>query len=198
MASARTTRRRALALAVLLTAAGVDSARADAADDRRALVMLRVLAYDTHLDERVGDEVRFVVVYGDGEAGAAEARRWTTAFGNIHKIKVGGRPVVVTTVKFESPAALTRTLRGMRAAALVSCDGLGKAIAPPALAAITRASRVLSFATREVDVVKGLAVGIVHGDNRDEIVVNLSATAAEGVKFDAGLLQLARSVEPAR
>jgi len=198
MVSARTARRRAIPLAVLLTAAAANSASADAADDRRALVMLRVLAYDTHLADRIGDEVRFVVVYGDGEDGAAEARRWTTAFGNVRKIKVAGHTVVVTAVKFESPAALTRTLSGLRAAALLSCDGLGKSIAAPALASITRARRVLSFATREGDVVKGLAVGIVRGDDRDEIVVNLTAIAAEGVKFDAGLLQLARSVKEAR
>jgi len=35
----------------------------------------------------------------------------------------------------------------------------------------------------------------VPGKQRDEIVVNLAAARAEGVKFDAGLLQLAREVK---
>lgn len=68
--------RRTLALSALLFAMlGVAVAAADA--------------------DRVKDEARFVIVYSDGEAGAAGARRWTTAFANIRKIKVTGRPVAV-------------------------------------------------------------------------------------------------------
>lgn len=196
MGSGRATRRGALALALLLSALGSESASADPADDRRALILLRVLAYDTQLDERVDGEIRFVVLYGDGADAAAEARRWVTAFGNVRKIKVAGRPVSVAAVKFESPAELGRTLRRLRPAALVSCAGLG--ISAPALATITRSNHVLSFATREADVVKGIAVGVVRREGRDEIIVNLTATAAEGVKFDAGLLQLARAVKESR
>jgi uncharacterized protein DUF4154 len=197
MASRRVPLRRTLMLGALLVACSVAAAGADAGDDWRALVMLRALAYDTHLDDRVGDEVRLVIVYADGP-GTAEARRWTTAFTNVRKIKVAGRPVAVTAYKFESEAALRGTLRELHAAAVVACEGLARAIPVPALAAITRSHRVLSFSTRESDVIHGLAVGIVKGATRDEIVVNVAAAAAEGVKFDAGLLQLARSVEEAR
>jgi YfiR/HmsC-like len=199
MGSAPVARWRTLTLAALLVAVGrVASARADVSDDRRALVMLRVLAYDNHLEQRIGDEVRVVIVYPTGDDGADEGKRWTQAFANIRKLKVGGRPVVVTAHKFETAKLLGRALHDLRAAALVSCDGLGRSIAVPDLAAVTRANRVLSFSTRESDVVKGLAVGIIPGTARDEIVVNVDAAAAEGVKFDAGLLQLARKVEVAR
>jgi YfiR/HmsC-like len=190
---------RTLTLTILLIAvARVASASADASDDRRALVMLRALAYDDHLDQRIGDEVRIVIVYPVGDDGVAESRRWTQAFANVHKLKVDGRPVVVTAHKFETAKLLGRALQDVHAAALVACAGLGKAIAMIDLAAITRAQRVLSFSTRESDVVNGLAIGIVPGATRDEIVVNLEAAAAEGVKFDAGLLQLARKARAAR
>lgn len=192
-------RMRTLTLAVLLITAGwVGAARADVADDRRALVVLRALAYDNYLDRRTGDDVRIVIVYPVGDDGAAEGRRWSQAFANVRKLKVDGRPVVVTAHKFESAKLLDRTLRDLHAAALVSCDGLGKAIAIADLAGVTRANRVLSFSTREADVLRGLSVGIVHGAQRDEIVVNLAAATAEGVKFDAGLLQLALVVEGTR
>lgn len=199
MGSVPVARWRMLTLAALLITVGrVASASADGSDDRRALVMLRVLAYDNHLDQRIGDEVRIVIVYPVGDEGVAEGRRWTQAFANIRKLKVSGRPVVVTAHKFETAKQLGRTLHDLRAAALVSCDGLGGAIAVAELAAVTRASSVLSFSTRESDVVRGLAVGIVPATTRDEIVVNLEAVGAEGVKFDAGLLQLARKVKAAR
>jgi len=183
-------------LVALLIVLGLASpARADAADDRRALVMLRVLAYDNHLGARAGDEVRIVIVFPSGDGGAAERARWTSAFANARKLKVAGRPVVVSTHKFETASVLDRALTDAHAAAVLVCEGLARTIALDDLAALTRAHKVLSFSTREPEVVKGLAVGIVPGTSRDEIVVNLRAAAAEGAKFDAGLLQLARTVE---
>jgi len=173
-------------------------ARADATDDRRALVMLRVLAYDNHLRERAGAEVRIVVIYPPGALGTAEGTRWMVAFTNAHKLKLDGRAVVVALYRFESATRLAGVLSEQRTAALIACDGLTKVIAVAELAALTRAHHALSFSTREREVVGGIAVGVVPGADRDELVVNLAAATAEGVKFDAGLLQLARTVETPR
>jgi hypothetical protein len=198
MANARRATRRVAAFFAFLLMVGLGSAvSADAADDRRALVMLRVLAYDNHLGERAGAEIRIVIVYPAGDGGAAERARWIAAFASARKLKVDGRPVVVLAHKFETASVLGGALHDLHAVALFACDGLAKAIAVGDLATVTRANKVLSFSTREREVVKGLAVGVVPGSQRDEIVVNVRAAAAEGVKFDAGLLQLARSVEAA-
>ncbi|HEX3762846.1 MAG TPA: YfiR family protein [Kofleriaceae bacterium] len=172
------------------------TAAADASDDRRALVMLRVLAYDKHLGDRIGDDsVAIVVAFPPTEAGNAERSRWTAAFDSVSQLKVAGRSVTVVAHRFEDARKLDRELQGAHAAALVVCDGLTRSIPVGELAAVTRARKVLSFSTREPEVVKGLAIGVVTGAKRDEIVVNLTAVTAEGVKFDAGLLQLARTVE---
>lgn len=168
------------------------AAFADAADDRRALVLLRTLAYDDHLEDRVGDEVRVVILYAGSDAGTADGKRWTQAFANVRKLKVAGKPVTVRAVRYEGAKPLAGALD--HAAAVVACDGLREALAVSELARLTRAGHVLSFTTRERDVVDGLAIGLVRGDARDEIVVNLGAAAAEGAKLDAGLLQLARRV----
>ena len=155
--------------------------------------MLRVLAYDKQLSQRIGDAARIVVVYGKGDD--AESQRWAAAFGKTTKLKIDGRPVVLTMHAFESADALDRVMRDLHPAALVVCDGLARKIATPDLAKLSRARHVLTFTTRESEVVRGLGVGVVPGAERDEIVVNLHAVAAEGVKFDAGLLQLARTVQ---
>ena len=181
-------------IALVLVLGLATSANADATDDRRALVMLRVLAYDKQLAARAGDEVRIIIVFSPGDTGAAERARWSAAFANARKLKLDGRQVVVVEHKFETAKQLDRALHDPHAAALVVCDGLSKEIGLDDLAALTRARKVLTLSTRETEVVKGLAVGIVPGSSRDEIVINLAAATAEGVKFDAGLLQLARSV----
>jgi len=182
----------------LLVALVVRTARADAADDRRALVMLRVLAYDKRLGDRVGNEVRIVIVYPDGDAGATERTRWVTAFAAARKLKLAGHAVVVVAHKLEDLKSLDRMLEKLDPAALVACDGLAAKVSIEQLAGVTRARGVLSITTREAEVANGLAVGIVRGNPRDEIVVNVRAATAEGIKFDAGLLQLARTVEERR
>jgi hypothetical protein len=185
---------RRLALATLMIALATASAAADVDDDRRALVMLRILAYDKQLSHRVGDQVKVVVAYAADDDGIAEGTRWTSAFVKASRIKVNGRPVIVVPYKVESADGLSGALE--RSAALVTCDGLSRKLTVSTIAKLTRGRHVLSFSTREADVAAGLAVGIaiVEG-KRDEIVVNLAAAQAEGVKFDAGLLQLAREVK---
>lgn len=185
-----------LVFAVLLVS-WVRLAHADATDDRRALVMLRVLAYDKRLADRVeGDDIRIAVIYAADAGGEAERARWVAALAGASKLKVQGRPVVVSALRYENPRALARALRDLRVAAVVCTDGLGRQLAMADLAAVTRAHKVLTLTTRAEEVREGVAVGVVPGAVRDEIVVNLPAAAAEGVKFDAGLLRLVRVVGP--
>jgi hypothetical protein len=168
-------------------------ARAEPTDDRRALVALRVLAYDKHLGDRVGDDsLRIMIAYPKGDD--SEAARWRAAFGKISKLKVDGRAVVIAGQEIDKADQLGRSVAALRPAALIVCNGLTSKLAPEDVAKVTRANHVLSFTTRAGEVERGLTVGIVPGQEHDEIVVNLPAAAAEGVKFDAGLLQLARTV----
>lgn len=183
-------------VAVLAFGLATPTAGAEASDDRRALVMLRVLAYDKHLGDRIGgDGVAIVIACPGTEAGNTERSRWTAAFDSVSQLKVAGRSVSVIAHRFEDARKLDRALETAHAAALVVCDGVTRTIQVGELAAVTRARKVLSFSTHEAEVTRGLAVGVVPGAKRDEIVVNLAAVTAEGVKFDAGLLQLARTVE---
>ena len=181
--------------ACVLLVLAASTVAADATDDRRALVMLRVLAYDKHLGDRVGDDITVMIAYPATDQGNLERARWTAAFGNVSGLKVGSRSVSVISHRFEDAQKLDHELATSHAAALVVCDGLTRSISVQNIVAATRARKVLTLSTREAEVVKGLAVGIVPGSKKDEIVVNVTAATAEGVKFDAGLLQLARTVE---
>ena len=184
-------------VAIVLLALGIAAAAvlADGSPtDRRALVMLRILAYDKHLSERAHDSIKFLIVHRRDDDGGACAARWGEAFDKIKKVKIDGRSVQIMVHGFDKPADLDHALKDLDVTALIACEGLPV----PELAKLTRAHKVLSFAMREDDVVAGLSVAIVPGKDpdkpRDEIVVNPRAAAAEGVKFDAGLMQLARAV----
>jgi hypothetical protein len=160
--------------------------------------MLRVLAYDSHLGERTHDAVKLLIVHPRDQDGAACAARWGEAFDKARKVKVDGRSVQILVHGFGKSSDLDRALKELDVSALIACDGLTRELPVAELAKLTRAHKVLSFAMREDDVVAGLSVAIVPGHDPDrpryEIVVNPRAAAAEGVKFDAGLMQLARTV----
>ena len=180
------------ALMLVLTSRRAD---ADTDDERRALVVLRILAYDRNLGKRAGDTVTIVVAAPATADGDAERARWLRAFESLGKIKVDGRRLVIAGHRVADAKKLDRELADAKAAAVLLCDG---AIAIADLTPITRARKTLSIATREADVHAGVAVGVIRGTKRDEIVVNIAGATAEGVKFDAGLLQLARKVEGQR
>jgi hypothetical protein len=178
----------ALALAALCVAA---PARADGQDDRRALVLLRVLSYDRNLVTRAADRVTILVVY-DEPAGAEERDRWLVALAGTRKITVADREVVTRTHKFKDQARLATVVGELQATAIVVCGGLDQSL--PAIRAVARAHHAMTFTTRESEVAAGFSVGLVAGDHRDVIAINPGAARAEGVQFEAGLLKIAKRI----
>ena len=188
--------RAAVAAAVILAALlGAGDAAADSQPARRdALVFLRVLAYDKQLAHRAGDTVIVAVVYPAASVTArGERDAWLKALAEVKRIKVAGRAVVAVAVGYDGKTAFDRQMKDLAPAAVLLCAGLSDTIAD--VRAVTRARQILSFSRAERDARAGLAVALVSGAERDEIVINLAASRAEGAKLDAGLLQLARLVE---
>jgi hypothetical protein len=181
----------ALVVVALLGWAGQAAAEKPARRD--VLVFLRVLAYDKQLARRADEAVVVAVVYPTTTAGGRERDAWMAAFGEVKKVKVAGRPVIAVSLGFHDAAGLERTMADLAPAAVIVCGGLDAAVTD--LRTVTRRHHVLSFSRAERDVRAGLAVAVVAGASRDEIVINLAAARAEGAKLDARLLQLARLVE---
>jgi hypothetical protein len=162
---------------------------------RLGLIALRVLAYDRNLAQRAtGAEVSIVVVSGATVEARRERALWVAGFALMPKLKVGGRAVRVHAVEFESEQVLDELAAMHRPAAVIALTDLDAELG--AVQRVARARKTLTFTRRARAVRGGLTVGLVTGDGeKDEIVINLEAARAEGVRFDAGLLQLARLVE---
>lgn len=190
---------RLAALAVILCLfagvahAGPTEAEAKAAG-RQALIALRVLAYDKQLAERSpGANVTIAIVSSATSDGRAMRERFEAGFAMMPKAKVGGRSIRIVSFDAGSEKAVNATLVAQAPSLVLVVDELGDKLVP--LRNVTRARRVLTISMRERDVERGLSVGIVPARERDQIVINLEASRAEGVRFGAGLLQLARLVE---
>jgi hypothetical protein len=184
-----------IALAVATHAAHADVGEDDdTASARRALIVLRILAYDKALATRApGEAVVVFLLAGPSQASRAERDHWQAGFGLLPKVKAGGRPVRAMPVDYRDASAFEALVALHHPAAMIVTDGLG--FAANALQRVARAEHVVAVSTREADVRGGFAIGLIAGDSRDEIVINLEAARDEGARFGAGLLQLARIME---
>lgn len=161
---------------------------------RQALIALRVLAYDKQLAERSpGSSITVALVSSPTTEGRAMRARFEAGFAMMPKAKVGGRGVRVVSFDAGAEKVVTAALVAHAPSVVLVVDRLDERLAP--LKVVTRARDVLTISLREKDVSDGLSVGIVAARDRDQIVINLDASRAEGVRFGAGLLQLARLVE---
>ena len=185
--------RRALAtLAIVLGLAGV--VRAESDDEvaaRHLLIALRVLAYDRALADRVtGSDIVVVVIHADTDAGRADRDRWLAGFALVPNVKVSGKPVRAMAIalddKLDANLAASHPALAIVSAGITDIKAIRRA---------TRAHHVLSFSLRDSDARDGLSVAYRERDDGNELLVNLDASRAEGVRFAAGLLQSAHLVE---
>ena len=164
---------------------------------RKVLIVLRVLAYDRSLATRApGNEITVLIVNAPNAAGRADRDRWLSGFALIPNVKAGGRRVRAQTVELDSVTNLDASIAKLRPALVIVGSGLAQNVA--AVQRVTRQRKVLSFSMSERDVRAGLAVGLAATEDGDEIVINLEGARAEGAKFSAGLLELARLVDESK
>ena len=154
-----------------------------------ALLSLRILSFDRALAKRTSKDARVLVLYKlTNEESELEGKNLLDALKSVRNIKVSGMPVRVYLKSFDGKQ-FASDLEKIRPAAIYVCSGLASE-----LATITQAAtqtRSLTISSTESYVKSGLSVALVAGARKVRILINLKASRAEGVRFDAGLLRLA-------
>jgi hypothetical protein len=180
----------AAALAMTMCLEPVHAQDASARTSARALLILRILSYDHNLKKRAGQRVTVLVLYRAQDQSSLRVRdEVVESLTQVQRIKVAGLPISVQSAPFGDVHGLDARLSTTRPSAIFVCPGLESDIG--AISAATRRGGVLSFSTSEIDVKRGLSVGILLAAQKHRILINVPAARAEGSRFDAGLLQLA-------
>lgn len=186
--------RRLLAIVVLLALGGSVAAQG-LVPGQRALLLLRVLAYDRSLRARAGAEVRIAVAFRPGNADSERERdALLVAIEEVAgRAVVAGLPVRGQALPYPDAAGFRTRLSEFGPAAMVVCAGLDDAIGE--LARQARDRRVLTVGGSRDQVVRGLAVGLVDRGERAGLVVSPRAAAEQGADLDSALLSVAERVE---
>jgi len=181
-------RRTALAVAVLSLASGLGLA--DAPAPQQATLLLRILAFDRKLTSRASGAVSVAVVYKEGNPRSeALMSQLAAALEDAgRKNTVAGLPVKVMRVAYG--AHLESDLDGAAAAYL--CPGLEDAV--PTITRTTQAKRILTFSASEEYLRQGASLALVTRDTKLVIVVHLANSRGEGADLDSTLLRIAEVI----
>jgi hypothetical protein len=183
--------RRLAALLLVWLATAPPARAAEVTPRQRALLVLRVLAYDRALPARAGSEVTVAVLYRpDAASSEAERDALLAAFSDLSRtVVVAGRPARVVAVPWRGAAELRGRLEALGASALYACTGLLGDAAE--IAAVAKARRALTLAGEAAFVEGGFAVALVDRGQRAGLVISPAAAAAAGADLDSALLSIA-------
>jgi hypothetical protein len=157
---------------------------------RQALILMRALAYDENLAGRARGSVDVRVLFRKGQ-GASEqtAARMVHAFGTLLTTQVAGLPIGVASLAYGGPEPLRKVFEAEGIDAVYVCDGLEAEL--PAIAQITRRTKVLTMGSHPDQIHAALSLGVFQAEGKPVILLNLPASRREGVLFTADLLRLA-------
>jgi YfiR/HmsC-like len=183
-------------VAVLLSAL-MASARAAPAEEvpppRQVLILTRALAYDGNLKARAGADLLIAVVGKPGNAASDElAGTMAKAFRGLGNVKVQALAVRATQLAYKDAAGLAAAIEAQGIDALYVCPGLEAELM--GIFEATRKLKVITLASRQEYVRRGLSLGVFVIDGKPTILVNLAASKAEGAAFGSDLLRLAKVI----
>jgi hypothetical protein len=160
---------------------------------RRAILLTRILAYDSALAARAGSTFVICVVFHKGNAASeAQAKEMLGAFKELEKVMISGLPLRATSSPFTTGPALETLIDGEGIDALFVCEGLEDELA--AMKQTSRKRKILTVGTTNAQVVAGISVGVLSENGKLQIVVNLPQSRDEGAEFGSDLLRVARVV----
>lgn len=145
-------------------------------------LMIRVLGYDRSLSVKDRDALVVAVIQAPGD----DKDSLVTALG---RQRLYGKKVRVVEVEYAGPTELNQRLMEADPHAVYVGPGLDKSVG--LIVGIARARSIRTFTGTENYVRQGVGVGIVTRRGRPQVLVNLSASKADGAQLDANLLRFA-------
>jgi len=178
-------------LAVLLLAH--DSKGGDLPPGKQAVFLARVMAYDANLATRAGPAVNIAILAKKGDKDSESmSEAITKAFSPLESATLVGLPVKVVRVFFVGREPLERAIREGGIDTLYVCSGLEGSLDD--IKAVSRQRKVLTVASQEAHLKRGLSLGVFEIAGKNTILVNLDASREEGIAFGPELLRLATVV----
>jgi hypothetical protein len=187
---------RSLVAVLMVLAVVAGAARADTVPAKeQALLLLRILAYDHNLANRVDNKTATIVIVA--KPGNSDSEDLAGEMVNRIKAIAKTTTLVNNAIQVVQLSYVEKTfesdLARLKAAALYIGPGLGDAVGT--ITSATQQHKLLSFTGNQDQVGNGVAVGFALDDGHPLILVNLPSSRREGADLDVALLRAARIVK---
>jgi hypothetical protein len=160
---------------------------------RRAVALVRALAYDSSLGDRAGDAVVLAVLFKKKNARSEKSAQIVgEAFKQLESLRVVGHPFRRLVVPFSGAADLEDLVQREGVDALFLCEALDGDLA--AIKQVTHRKKVLTTGSTEAQVRAGVALAAVAEGLQLPLYVNWRESRDEGASFGSDLLRLARVI----
>jgi hypothetical protein len=181
-----------LTSAALLGYASVASAEPDFPPPLLSLLVLRALAHDHALAERIGPRANVAVLFNsDRPTSAACGATMFAALGKAAaKYSLSGAPVVVHSLPLADIETLATAVTSANLAVLFVCGGL-EPLEMTRILAVAHQHKVRTITADSTILASGVGIGLVMRNDKPKIVVNLAASRAEGANLSADFLMIA-------
>lgn len=182
------------AIAALLLLAPLRAQEVPVPVEVQVTLFVKILSFDRHLNARPAGPVVLGVLYqGRYPTSDHVAERFRAAAGRVRDEGAAGPSFQIVAIDLDEIQDLAEALE--RHQVLVLYVSPLRAMDVKDIALVARRGGVVTLTGVPRYVQAGLGIGLDLKDNRPEIIINLSATRAEGADLDAQLLKLARIVE---
>lgn len=156
----------------------------------QALLLLRILAYDHNIANRVDNKKVTILVISKTDSDSAAADMTSVLKEIAKSTKLSGNSIQVSRVTFDEKSF---DLSKVKAAAIYVAPGLGDNIA--AITGGSQKNKMLSFTGSPEFVTSGVSVGFGNDSGKPVIWVNIPAAKSEGADLDVALLRVAKIVK---
>lgn len=157
-------------------------------------IILRVLAYDQYLSTRIHQrgtgKLTIGVVYqmGNSDSQARAVDFLAALKDESQRTRIDQHTFEAVSIGFKDAADVKTQVVGASVSVMIICQGLLDKISD--LSRLSQEEKILSFTTSREYVDRGISVGLVPGQGKSQIFVNLKSARAEGAHFDARFLRL--------
>jgi hypothetical protein len=161
--------------------------------DLQIPLILKVLTYDRHFENRASTELTVGIVYSPENAASAQAM---TAIAGVFQTfsdkTVRNVAIRYSSVGFTNQEALERFAQSNKVNVFYIAPGNARNL--ETLLKISGVQQIVTTTGVPEYVEKGVAVGIGVRQDKPQILINLPSSKSAGVEFDASLLRIARVI----
>jgi len=155
---------------------------------------VRVISHDRNFEKRFRGKVKVGVLFRETDAASkAMGDLMVRELRAVDPYVFGDHGLEVAAIELDADASVAEAISAKGSRVVFVCVGLDDVL--PEVVALARSKRVFTIGATVEYVTEGLSFAVEVVNGKPKVVINLAASRAEGTKFTAQLLKLARLVD---